>query len=146
MRRYRTWKTAEQKQRYKQVECPTCAAKPGMPCVKVETQEGQKYVHSARRDKYRYDIGGMNKPIETCYEYDNTPEEKIMKKTKAMFVINTVEDLHKVLPMLVPVEADNLHVSDDEVHTVNESGDPIMLRLIEETLTDGSHVYNIEVS
>jgi hypothetical protein len=48
---------------YQTVACPSCGAKPGDPCFKYITREPVKHVHVTRRNKYRYDIGSMDKPI-----------------------------------------------------------------------------------
>ena len=48
---------------YRQVACPSCGAKPGEVCVTFNSREGVKYTHVTRRNKYRYDLGSMDKPI-----------------------------------------------------------------------------------
>ena len=60
-----------------------------------------------------------------------------MKRLLTSRTIHTLDDLRKFL------DAD---CDDDEVRYVSIDGDPVEIRLIEETLSDGSKVENIEVS
>ena len=60
-------------------------------------------------------------------------------------IANTASKLGIILGVMLKAckEPDNLLVKSDEVNTVNADGDAIMVRLIEETLTDGSKVFDV---
>jgi hypothetical protein len=66
-----------------------------------------------------------------------------MKKEIKIIVVNTLAELREALDYLSIIG-----VSDDVVYVQNMCKDAISddltLRLVEETLTDGSKVYNIE--
>jgi hypothetical protein len=54
-------------------------------------------------------------------------------------VVNNVEDVRKVLD-LFKVRPDA------EINVTNDDGDPATIWLLEETLSDGSKVYNLRIS
>ena len=59
----RNRKSSKQQLAYRIVSCPTCGAKSGDMCVVLHNLQATKFTHSARRDKYKHEIGGMNTPI-----------------------------------------------------------------------------------
>jgi hypothetical protein len=69
-----------------------------------------------------------------------------MKRTLQLVVVNTVSELRDVLDLFRVRESDNLLVREEEIALVNSDGDALTLRLVEETLSDGSKVYNVEAS
>lgn len=58
--------------------------------------------------------------------------------------VSTLAQLRTAVEDLVPVESDGLRVKEETVH-ISVLGEPVSFNLYEETLTDGSYVYNIEV-
>jgi hypothetical protein len=68
-----------------------------------------------------------------------------MKKVIGRAAAVTVQELIDALISLTPVQEDGLLANTDTVY-VTINSDSIRLVSIEETLTDGSKVYNIELS
>jgi hypothetical protein len=57
-------KAAEKRFRYMSVPCPSCGALPKMPCITLAYRAAVKHIHVTRRNKYRYDVGEMQTPIQ----------------------------------------------------------------------------------
>jgi len=62
-----------------------------------------------------------------------------MQRIIAQRVVNTKAHLQEVLDQFVQDEADAIYIT-------NADGEPVLIKLFEETLTDGSIVYNLVIS
>jgi hypothetical protein len=58
-------------------------------------------------------------------------------------VVNTVAELNKVLDLFT---CRVTSPDPTEINVTNEDGDPAWIRLFEETLSDGSKIYNLRIA